>query len=615
MTPEILLRGAFSGSLALTFAWVVFSRQDDERDGLSEFSGQRYTPYIGTALLPLFFLMLLIGGILILGLEKTALMLLSAFFCVFLSILLYYPILLLALPVLRRHISARACATLWLIPNYLYIMTQSIMEVSSPLFMITLKGNWIWVLLGIWFAGFAGILGWKLLEHIRFRRYLLADAHPVTEPQILDVWNAMITDAGFQKPKFKLVTSPAATTPLTVGLLKRSTRVVLPMKPYSDEELALILRHELVHIGREDAWSKFFMVFCTAMCWFNPLMWIAMRKSADDTELSCDETVLLNADDATRKRYALLLLNTAGDERGFTTCLSATANAMRYRLQRITKPSRRRSGALIVGAAFFMLAMTSGYVALAYDGSSGTQVLYRSGDYAEYSIRSISRKDDAFNTQYEILDESAFHSYLAGLTLFRLAGSYSYTDSEISCTYVLDTPQGTVALELHDNVIKVVRLYGEDPGTEYFYVPEGLNWDYINSILIAQPACNVQLYNAGDTYGRDLDAFVRYLWKSADGERILLQEGSELEGESHGIFGDKKPCTAVFSFSQELARPFTVLVETWDREESYTLSPDDFTMELPDYPAHYTITASFRSPDGTLYEAEFWFQIGDIGNS
>ena len=31
--------------------------------------------------------------------------------------------------------------------------------------------------------------------------------------------------------------------------------------------------------------------FCTALCWFNPFLWIAMRKSAEDLELSCDELI------------------------------------------------------------------------------------------------------------------------------------------------------------------------------------------------------------------------------------------------------------------------------------------------------------------------------------
>ena len=82
-------------------------------------------------------------------------------------------------------------------------------------------------------------------------------------------------------------------------------------------------------------------------------------------ELSCDETVLLGADDRVRREYAGILLNNAKDQRGFTTCLSASANAMRYRLKHIAKPSRRRSGALAVGLLFFVLSMTSGYVALA----------------------------------------------------------------------------------------------------------------------------------------------------------------------------------------------------------------------------------------------------------
>ena len=71
------------------------------------------------------------------------------------------------------------------------------------------------------------------------------------------------------------------------------------------------------------------MVFCTAMCWFNPLMWVAMRKSADDFELSCDESVLLAQPQPVRRQYAELLLRPAGDARGVATSQSATASAQR----------------------------------------------------------------------------------------------------------------------------------------------------------------------------------------------------------------------------------------------------------------------------------------------
>ena len=543
-------------------------------------------------------------------------MTLSACFTIFLHISLYYLVLLLILPFLRKVISARACAMLWLVPNYLYVIHQSYMELPSPLIVITAKGNLTWILFAIWLAGFAAVLVWKIIEHLVFRHHVLRDARPITDPDVLSVWNTIVEDSRFKRPKFKLVTSPNVTTPLTIGLNRRATRVVLPEKKYSKEDLELILRHEIVHIGREDAWNKFFMVFCTAMCWFNPLMWIAMRKSANDMELSCDETVLLGADDATRKQYAILLLDTAGDERGFTTCLSATANAMRYRLQNITKPVKRRSGALIVGAVFFILCMTSGYVALAYEGNSGAQLIYQCDDYNSYVIRSVSLKNDEFATNYEIADEEAFHSYLSGLTLYELTGNYSFNDSERCFTYLMDTQGGTMAVLLYDNAVKTVWLHS-DAQAEYYYVPEGIDWNYIKTIIIPHPAMNVYLKESDSAYPKDLGALLQRLWRTEDGERILVHEEIYPDGEYHGIFGNAfAPIEATFDFSYELAAPFTVLIESWDYSTRYTVSQndlhDELTMDLPDYPAHYTVYASFYDENGNLYEAEFWFNLGDI---
>ena len=45
-------------------------------------------------------------------------------------------------------------------------------------------------------------------------------------------------------------------------------------------------------------------------------------------------------------RYSELILSTAGDERGFTTCLSASAKSLRYRLSRVMRPQKRLPGFL-----------------------------------------------------------------------------------------------------------------------------------------------------------------------------------------------------------------------------------------------------------------------------
>ena len=73
---------------------------------------------------------------------------------------------------------------------------------------------------------------------------------------------------------------------------------VLPTNHYTLDELQLIFRHELRHIQRQDGDTKAFLAFYRAFCWFNPLVWMASKKASEDIELSCDEMVLYNADEA-----------------------------------------------------------------------------------------------------------------------------------------------------------------------------------------------------------------------------------------------------------------------------------------------------------------------------
>lgn len=616
MSQEVFLRGLFSCIFSLGFTWIVFSRYDEEIGSESaEGERQKYLPYLPGNLLPMCLLVLLLLDTVYYGVNQAARLTLAAFFGIFLHISAYYLVLILLLPVLRKHMSARACSMLWMLPNYLYITLQSYMELPGPKIVIVAPGNWVWILFAIWLAGFVIVLFWKTAEHLAFRRCVLKNASPVTDPTILTVWQETTEDARMRKPPCKLFTSPNVNTPLSIGLFRRATKVVLPHRSYSPEELKLILRHEIIHIAREDSWSKFFLVFCTAMCWFNPLMWMAMRKSADDLELSCDETVLLNADQDTRKKYALLLLDTAGDERGFTTCLSASANAMRYRLKSVAQPVKRRSGAIIVGLTFFALCMTSGYVALAYGGSSGADIIYKTGDLEQYHLRSVRLKDDTFTTQYDLSNHQAFHAYLAELTLREFTGNYSFSDSEKDVTYLMDTPEGTLVIVLTDHAIKLVPLYGENPQATCYYLSEGVDWAYIDAIIPAYPALNVYLTEDNDPYGNDFSAGLDVLWENENGNRTLIYDAEFADDEFYGIFGSTPYSKAAFSFSKELAAPYSVLVETWDRSNSYTVTQTDmtqpFVLEIPEYPAHYTVCASFYDQNGNVYEAEFRFEIGD----
>lgn len=561
MSTEVVLKGFFAGLFSLAFAWSVFSRYDKEIGSESKpEGGQRYLPLVFGALLPVFLLILVILGSHFYGIQDTLKMVLAMCFRIFLHLCVYYVILGLLLPFFRRHISARACAMLWLIPNYLYITEMSYMELPEPLLVIHASSKIVSILFYLWIVGFISVFLWKIGEHLIFRRKILRNAKPVTDKRILEIFQGEIEDAGMvkPKPKFKLITSPDAVTPLSIGLFKRSTRVILPTNTYTDEELKLIFRHELIHIGREDSWSKFFMMFCTAMCWFNPLMWIAMKKSAEDTELSCDETVLLDADDDTRKKYANLILNTAGNDRGFTTCLSASASSMRYRLKSIVSPGKKHSGALVVGLMF----LTSGYVALAYGEETGAETVFRNYELSSFVADDITVSGGQYDSKLDNIDAEALTAYIAGLRTQEMTGNYSFSndDREVSIWY--NTAYGVVLLDLHSNHVRVFYLSDEEDRSYIYHLPDGTNWDYVDSIVPPLPVAEVILSDGTQYGGSDLTATVTKLSITNDNGTKVLKDRVLDSHEGSGIFGSLDYESGTINFSMPLVSPAELLIES-----------------------------------------------------
>jgi len=476
--------------LSLLMAETAYSRYDAlmGNDGIPDLGNHpSYLPYYPAMLLPLFTVMLLVVLTPILGVVRAADLSLSIFGGLFVHISLYYLVLLALMPHLRDRISARACALLWLIPNLFYLTMQTTVSPPRPWLIIPLPGHGWTLLLWVWLAGLVGVLAFHIVQHLRFRHRILAPAVPATEPLTRYIWEEALKEAGFRNPKYQLVISPEVKTPLSIGLLPRCTRVVLPTRSYTREELCWVIRHEVIHLARQDSWCKFFLLFCTAICWFNPLMWVAMRACAQDLELSCDETVLLFAHQSQRKEYAALLLNTAGDARGFTTCLSASSTTLRRRLEQVLSPAARSSGAVVVGVLFFLAAITCGSVTLSYDTAPAAQVLYSAGDTAQYQADVIHLSPphaQAENTPYTLTDPQAFHDYLSGLSLSRLMGTYTLPETD--CSFFLEGLDNDFLIVISHQVMEVTEL-GYDSSPTYYHISQEVDWDYLLSLMEASP--------------------------------------------------------------------------------------------------------------------------------
>ena len=608
MSAAMALRLLFGVLCGGVLAWVVWDRSEREladRAGREEHERPRFLPFGGYYYLPMMMLLYPILGVIVGGAQMAVQLTLCALMRVFLELGVYYVLLMAVMPWLRKWVSARVCAMLWLLPDWIYVFVGRLdLPTDGKKLVLHAPGTLVYVLLAIWAVGAVGVMVWKIGAHLVFRRRILKNAAPVTDRQTLHVWEIELERAWIRKCKWKLVRSDAVTTPLSIGLYNRTTRIVLPMREYTQEELSLILRHEIIHISRGDPEAKLFLTFCTAMCWFNPLMWAAMRKSADDFELSCDESVLLDEPQPVRRQYAELLLQTAGDERGFTTCLSATAGALRYRLKNIMKPEKKRTGAILIGLTLFVLAMCSGYVALAYDAQPGAAHIFGGQDLSTVTVRNVDPWNDPRGSQAVCLNEEALKAYLASLELELYTEEiHAYNEDERTIFIEFDSPQGYLSAALCDRAVQVTRSQnGETTGRDY-YLKTPLDWDYLDTLIAPVP--NLQLIFLNNRVDR---VVCRSLTRTAaDGTvRVLLAS----EDWRYNEYLNEDVQEVQLGFSLPLSGPYTVTVEPLRGGARQTLTQDDLPgdcLPLTGPNAKYTVAADLQGEDGAVYHAQYVF--------
>jgi len=397
---------------------------------------------------------------------------------------LYYTLLLMLHPLLRRFVSGTGRAVLWMLPNAWYF-GNSLYRSERPSWVVPIEREWLIVFLTIWLCGAALVLMFQILDHDRFRREILQNAHEPTA-ETLAILRAEEKKLQPQQ-EYTLVISTAVRTPLSIGITDKSLRIVLPERDYTDEELALILRHELVHIKRKDSGTKLFLAVCTALSWFNPFVWLSRRCASEDFESGCDELVLSGADEGTRKQYAGLVLDAAADARGFTTCLSADAASLRNRLRDVVKPRRKLIGCVLTGLMVFLLFFASGRVAVAYDARSGGTVLFHDAPVEEVSYTELTYYDGfgSFESpagRFDILTE-----YLSGLQLYSITTGYvDYgDDSRLSLLIRYDTPEDTVTLRIFDRMVIVFGSRTRESQT--YYLSEDVDWEYLLTIFQYHP--------------------------------------------------------------------------------------------------------------------------------
>ena len=537
---------------------------------------------------------------------------------VMIVISVYFLLLIFLLPIFRRYFSARACATMWILPVFMFWQAHILIQNTPvPSFVIYIPSHVLDVLFLAWVIGFVVVFVGKFISHFIFRHRVMSASIPVRDAETLALFDQELKQLEYYRP-VRLVKSAAVTVPLSMGTMNRTRVTVLPNREFTQQELKFIFRHEIHHIQRGDVNNKIFFAFCQALCWFNPLIWVATRKASDDLELSCDEIVLENMDEQQRRQYAKLLLDTAGSSRGFTTCLSAAAETMRYRLKNVVTTRRRWPGTILLSIAMFLCVMSHGVIAVSSDRGTVAELIteYRTAE----DIRSVFYQAEGETRLGEVFawDGEELFSYLTSLEAEKLSSANEIHDLGGQRVAVVVDKNDTMQLIFYDRFMEVQRFH-RIGNPEYFYLRSKPDWDTIKDYLdfnAERPVDPTLLWPEMQVHFDVLEQedpifAVRNklrVWDMETGETLRESGNSDPAGGLHG----GNPTQAQLVFDMPVSE-ITVWMREWEATAQTSISLEvesgSYFIPLDGNSAHYQVDVLYEPVDGIRYEATYAFDV------
>jgi hypothetical protein len=160
----------------------------------------------------------------------------------------------------------------------------------------------------------------------------------------------------------RLVRCPDALTPL-VWCWSGMPRVVLPTKPLSVRfDWGAVLRHELAHVRRRDAWAALLAELLVVVFWWHPLAWYVRWRLRLAAEFACDDWALASDVSAVDYAETLLELRSAPPRAGVVMATSDLATRIRRILRRrrfVTPHVSRAWGLVAVSLTLLLMAVVT----------------------------------------------------------------------------------------------------------------------------------------------------------------------------------------------------------------------------------------------------------------
>lgn len=287
------------------------------------------------------------------------------------------------------------------------------------------------IFLIVWFTGFMIVLLTQIISYQRYKKELINSVKEVDSEQILKICDRTADKLKIYR-KIQLMKTDIVHSPLTFGVLKPV--IVLPDKEYAQDEIQIILLHELIHIQKYDLLFRFLSLLVISMHWFNPLTYLLFKRICFISESDCDEQIVMNRDRDYRILYGNMIIDAATDmsRKQMLTASFGLAGShkklLKERLEILMSMNKVKKSARILSVATLaMIFMGGTFTTFAYNeptviqasvNDSFEEFAFTYGGVANFN-NGESRFTDKNGTEYHLSEDKdvmaiCIHDYRAG---------------------------------------------------------------------------------------------------------------------------------------------------------------------------------------------------------
>lgn len=232
-----------------------------------------------------------------------------------------------------------------------FSLNKSIQKDTTPVSLNnTIKGNlWIfWIIIAI------VLFIHKIISYYQFLHLIKAGRIKVSNSEILNLYQEICTKLKIKNPPV-LYRNKLLSSPMLVGIFHPF--IVLSQTNLTNQELAYIFEHELIHLKRYDIFYKWLLQLVVSLHWYNPFVYLINYEVNKNCELACDEAVIKQLDKRGKQEYGDTLMTIMKNYSHYTNTfisinLNQNSSLLKDRLEAIIRFSKKSNTAILITILF-----------------------------------------------------------------------------------------------------------------------------------------------------------------------------------------------------------------------------------------------------------------------